>query len=1002
MRRCFIRGARTASALLAGSLRRAASTSEDPVLHSNDSFLSGSSAMYFDQLYEQWRADPQSVDESWQRVFSSQTAEDFSIPILDTPIRVVPVSHKHGGASKVGSDLQTSFEDCAKAMRMISAFEDKGHLVADVDPLNYDRTETTFRTPSHKMADSVSLELSAFGFSAEDAKREIAVFFSDMAGGVRAEPTVMTVEALHNHLQKWYCGKIAVEVSHISNPEIKRYIRSQVETFSTQSALHRAFTPAEKKALLDSIAVAVYFEDFFKRKYTTAKRFGADGIESMVLGLRTAVDTAAGLGATKVNMCMAHRGRLNVLINVIGKPFEVLLKEFTGVSADDLKPFRIQSDVKYHLGCNGARPAPNGKSTKLEMLCNPSHLEAVNPVLQGYTKANQNAYAGEEGKQQVLPIEIHGDAAFAGQGVAFESMCLSEVGEFGTGGTIHVVCNNQVGFTTNPSGSRSSAHCTALGKVFGCPIIRVNADSPEDVARVFQFAAEFRMAFHKSIVIDLVGYRRFGHNENDDPSMTQPVMYEKIKNFPDVFDRYSKTLVEEGVMTAAEVSAMASAAKKHYNDMQKSFTNVKYSDFLASGITENWKNMKYSDQFGKVTLQPTAITPETTQTVLKAMQTYPAGFKVHSKLSAVLDRRNDTIKAGEGIDWGTAEALAFGSLLMEGDSIRLTGQDVQRGTFAQRHAVLHDQVTDALYAPLSGLAKQAGQFTVLNSPLSEYGTLGYAVGYSLFDPKCLTIWEAQYGDFANGAAIVFDQFLSSGEDKWNQQQACVVSMPHGYDGKGAEHSSGRIERFLQGSNEEVTTPALSKQERLHGINWEVVYPSTPAQYFHLLRRHMKRDFRKTLVIFFSKQFLRAPNVSSIADFQGSSEFQSVIGDPVVTPAKCKRLVLCTGQLYFILLKYRDSKKITDVALVRVEELSPFPRKEVEDIIKAYGKAELVWAQEEPKNMGAWGHVEPRIAEYTNHSRPLRFVGRAINAAPSTGYHGRHDAEQEFICKSALE
>eukprot|EP00796_Vickermania_ingenoplastis_P008198 gene8198-5724_t len=1008
MRHCLSRGAQALAgraAILTGVRWAAGDLATPPAreLHFNDNFLSGTSAMYLEQLYQQWLKDPSSVDESWKAVFGNAYANDFDQPLFDFPLRVLPVKQEEPlvAASQVGANLEVSLDDCSRAMQMIYAFEEHGHLHADLDPLQYNVSEPTRRTPSRMKREMINLELESFGFSKEDAKRRIAVHFSEMAGGIRSEPHNMTIEELHGYLMEWYCGKVGYEISYVTDPVLKRYLRSQVENLRDQTILRRRFSPAEKRAMLNLVGRAVFFEDFFKRKFTTAKRFGSDGSESLIVGLRTFIHTVANHGVRKVNLCMAHRGRLNVLANVIGKPFEIILKEFVGVHKEDLEPFKIQSDVKYHLGCRGNFVTRNGNVLEMEILSNPSHLEAVNPIIQGYTKANQRMFSITEGHRNVIPIEVHGDAAFSGQGVAFETMAISEIGEFHTGGTIHVVCNNQIGFTTDPRFSRSSPHCTGLGKAFGCPIIHVNGDSPEDVARVFEFAAEFRLAFSKSIIIDLVGYRRYGHNENDDPSITQPLLYNHIKKFPDVFTRYGDELVAEGVMTEAEVAGVAKEKRDYYNNLQKNAPPVHYSQYLKESIPPKWKGMKYSDELGKVTLEPTAITQQTVNTVLNALTTLPEGFVVHPKLAAVLERRYESIRTGEGIDWGTAEALAFGSLLVEGYEVRLTGQDVQRGTFAQRHAVLRDQNSDATYAPLSALETELRQFSVLNSPLSEFGTLGYAAGYSLYNPKTLTIWEAQYGDFANGATIVFDQFLSDGEDKWNEQQACVVNMPHGYDGKGPEHSSGRIERFLQMSAEDVTTPALSKEMRLHAINWEIVYPTTPAQYFHLLRRHMKRNFRKALVIFYSKQFLRAPNVSTLKELL-SGEFQSLIDDPVVKPETCKRVVFCTGQIYFFLQKYRDTKKIHNVAIVRIEELSPFPRREVEEVLQKYSKADLVWAQEEPKNMGAWAHVEPRIEEYTQGKRPLSFAGRHISSSPSTGYAKRHEAEQNYIMQLALE
>ncbi|KAG5490235.1 hypothetical protein JKF63_00354 [Porcisia hertigi] len=989
-------GSRLSHAALATGRRHAAESVPDrQLLYENDSFLSGSSAMYMDNLYQQWKKDSSSVDASWAELFSRSDLSNYDHALLKSPICVLPTE------SNDEAVVKQSLADCGRLTRMIQAFEDRGHLMAQTDPLNYVDTDVTQRTPSRRYKEMVRLDLAYFGFSDKDVDRVVRVGFQNEKGGVyNTSSPPMTIRQLHELLTARYCGRIGFEMVHLTDGDAKRFIRSQIELDDVCSVLQRPMNKEERLRIWDTVASAVFFEDFFKRKYSTQKRFGSDGAETMIVGLRALLEKSSEFGVQAINLGMAHRGRLNVLYHVIGKPFEVILKEFVGVTGQELLPFQIQSDVKYHLGCHSELKLHSGKVMETEMLWNPSHLEAVNPFVQGYTRAMQVSL-GEKGREKVLPIEIHGDAAFSGQGVAFETMCISEVGEQDTGGTVHVVCNNQIGFTTDPKSSRSSAYCTDLGRVYNCPILHVNGDYPEEVVRVFEFAAEYRARFHKSVVIDLVCYRRFGHNENDDPSITQPLMYERVRSMSDVFRRYSDSLIAEGVLTSQESTQKAIDEKARYGSYQDSAAQVNYADYLKKSIPAKWKDMKYSDELGNVTQQSTAITQETVDKILKALQTYPQDFQIHPKLKTVLDRRDETIKTGKGIEWGTAEALALGSLLLEGHQVRVTGEDVERGTFAQRHAVLHDQKKVGTYVPLAHISDTQGRMIINNSPLSEYGMLGYAAGYSLYDPTTLVIWEAQYGDFANGAAIVFDQFLSAGESKWNQQQSCVVTLPHGYDGKGAEHSSGRLERFLQMSSEDVKTPAYSREERAHRVNWEVVYPSTPAQYFHLLRRHQKRNFRKPLIIFFSKQYLRAPNVSSLEELT-NGEFQPVIPDPFVPASQARRLVLCTGQIYHYLNKYRQAKGVTDVALVRVEELSPFPVAEVQQLLAEYSEAELMWAQEEPKNMGSWAHVEPRIEEYTNGKRELLYAGRIITAAPSTGYKSKHDREQEMICETVFQ
>ncbi|ESS69013.1 2-oxoglutarate dehydrogenase E1 component [Trypanosoma cruzi Dm28c] len=961
------------------------------LLYENDNFLSGSAAMYLDSLYQSWKEDKTSVDPSWDAIFSAGGLPSYETPLLSSAVRVLPTT------SEDAVTVQQSLTDCGRLTWMIQAFEDRGHLRASIDPLGYEFDDSISRSYSRKYKEVLRLDLASFGFTPDDYNRVVRVGFQDKVGGVlNTNSRPMTIKELHEYLTMRFCGKVGYELSHIADVDVARFLREVVETGDGgYNPLHRTLSKEERLWAWDLVASSVHFEDFFKRKYSTQKRFGADGAESLVVGLRALMDASSKQGVEKVNIAMAHRGRLNVLYHVIGKPFPVILKEFVGITGKELEPFKIQSDVKYHLGARSTMTMRNGKPMDTELLSNPSHLEAVNPVLQGYTRAAQ-ASLGKDGSSTVLPVEIHGDAAFSGQGIVFETMCISEVDDYSTGGTVHVVVNNQIGFTTDPKSSRSSAYCTDLGRVFQCPIFHVNGDSVEDVVRVFEFAADFRAKFKKSVVIDLVCYRRFGHNENDDPTITQPLIYSRISAMGDLFNKYSGELVASGVITPQQQTAKSIAEKGRYGNFQAEVPLVHYSSYLKSCIPEMWRSMKYSDQLGDVKMESTAVSREQLQPVLDALKTLPEGFVMHPKLKNVLDRRNDTLEKGEGIDWGTAEALAFGSLVLEGTHVRVMGQDVERGTFSQRHAVLHNQEGIGKYVPLANISKDQAPFIITNGPLSEYGMLGYASGYSLYDPNSLVMWEAQYGDFANGATIVFDQFISAGESKWNQQQAVIVSLPHGHDGRGAEHSSGRIERFLQAVAEDVDTPAYSPAERAHRVNMEVVYPSTPAQYFHVLRRHVRRDFRKPLILFFSKQFIRSPNESSMDDITLGT-FCPVIGDASVPPEKARRLVLCTGQLYHILNECRAKNGNTDVALVRIEELSPFPVAEMQKLLLDYGNAELMWAQEEPRNQGAYYHVEPRIEFYTGGKRELRYAGREISASPSTGYKSAHEAEERHIC-----
>lgn len=982
-----------------------AASSEVPerrLLYVHDNFLNGTSAMFLENLYHDWKKNPSSVDPSWAEIFASREFHDYEKALLDSPLYVAPSAD-----SSDPNAVKQSLGDCVRLTWMIRVFEERGHFVAQTDPLALGEDYLLHHTPANAMRANLRLDLAHFGFSAVDAERVVRVGFQDKVGGVfNTGSPAMKVRELHELLTQWYCGPIGFEMQHIVDAAEQSFIRSHIQLNDEANSLRRSFSAEEKRHIWEVVASAVHFEDFFKRKFATQKRFGCDGAETLVLGLRTLLESSSQLGVERINLGMAHRGRLNVLYHIIGKPFEVILKEFTGITGAELAPYRIQSDVKYHLGARSQLPLSKGRVIQTEMLCNPSHLEAVNPFVQGYTRAAQSDYAGDAGRSRVMPIEIHGDAAFAGQGVAFESMCISEMESCGTGGTIHVVCNNQIGFTTDSIDSRSAFHCSSLGRVFKCPVLHVNGDSPEDVVRAFSFAAEFRAHFHKSVVIDLVCYRRYGHNENDDPSITQPRMYERIRSLPDVYTRYSTKLVAEGVLTAKDVTAKAVEEKARYGSYQNSAKDVHYASYLRESIPPHWRDMVYSDRLGEVTMQPTHITEETVRTVRLALRTVPADFELHERVAHCLANRVQCMKDGRGIDWGTAECLAFGSLLMDGAHVAVLGKNADCGTFEQRHAVLTDQnvglgLQYRKYTPLAHLSDNQGRFTVVNGPVNEYGMLGYSVGYSLYHPNQFVMWEASYGDYANAAAIVFDQFLSSGESKWNQQQSCVVVLPHGFEGEGSDRSSARMERFLQMSSEDAHTPAYSREERAHRVNWEVVYPSTPAQYFHVLRRHMKRNFRKALILFVSKAHMHNTELSTMQELLEGSEFQPVMVDSQVTARAARRLVLCTGQIYHELARVRAERAIGDVALVRLEELSPFPVREVQALLAEYAQAELMWAQEEPRNMGAFAHVEERIAVYTDGERPLAYAGRAISASPATGHAMQHAKEMENITETVF-
>ncbi|CCW65670.1 unnamed protein product [Phytomonas sp. EM1] len=1060
MRRLTCQGPLLRRGLLAATRRHQASgAAERRLLYENDSFLSGSSAIYIEQLYHDWKKDPTSVDPSWREIFTSQGLHDYEQPLLPHPIRILPPEGATAG------EIKQSLEDCDKLTRMIRSFIENGHLAAKTNPLEDDEELVdsgmgASGTKSHALNEAFDFSLAHFGFSPAEAEKVVKVGFLDEVGGVfRTDSAPMTIRGLYELLKRRYCGKIGVECSHVNQEDEMRFIRTDIELGGGDSLLNHEFTKDDKRFIWDLVASSVFFEDFFTRKYSTHKRFGCDGAESLVVGLRAILETSASYGVEKINLGMAHRGRLNVLHNIIGKPFEVILKEFLGLSRGELAPFAMQADVKYHLGCRAALPLRGGRRIETEMLFNPSHLEAVNPVLQGFTAAEQLT----RGAAAVLPIEIHGDASFAGQGVVYEAMGLAATPKLGTHGTIHVVCNNQIGFTTDPTASRSSVYCTDLARVLGCPVLHVNGDAPEAVYRAGVFAATYRARFRRSVVVDLVCYRRFGHNENDDPRITQPRMYARIQAMPNLFRKYSDALIAERVIASGEFLTKAMEMKARYGGAAEAANGVAYARYLRESIPPKWRAMKHSDEPGNVVQGRTAITPEVVEATRRAWERLPAGFVIHPRLRGELARRRRSfslVSPSTGLKWADAEALAFAGLLWEGHDVRVIGRDVERGVFAHRHAVLHDyekigtftplqhlQPVDELASPTNtggdgqpaGATRTLGRFMISNTPFNEYGGLGYAAGFALEDPNRLVLWEVPYGDLASGAAIVFDQFLSAGEAKWNQPQSCIVALPHGYDGEGPEHSSGRLERFLQMSSEDperiapsVTEAAtgnyFSRAGRSHRVNWEIAFPTTPAQYFHLLRRQCKRNYRKPLILFFSKRFLDAPNVSSLAEVLKGG-FEPLLKDPTAAARGTRRVVFCTGQIYHLLQAHRAAKDgaraggltasesaktggnqsessrespLHDIALIRLEELSPFPAAEVAGVLREYPDAELVWAQEEPRNMGAWAYVEPFFDAITQGKRPLRYVGRPIAASPATAGKQKHESMQRHICESVFE
>ncbi|DAZ93464.1 TPA: hypothetical protein N0F65_006523 [Lagenidium giganteum] len=996
--------------------------------HPSETFLTGTNNAYVDQMYANWQANPQSVHKSWDVYFrgieSGAVPGEAFIPPPTIQAGVTPVQSVRAAAG-VSSD----HNDALGLSYLIRAYQVRGHEVANLDPLGL-----------QQRPELPELDIQMYGFTPADLDRVITIpknFSSGVSGFLEelADGQNMTLGQIVERLKETYCNSIGVQYMHILDREKCNWVRTKMES------LVKVEEPKDKQLhILERLAFSVVFERFLGNKYNTTKRFGLDGAESLIPGLKYLVDRATELSMEHVVIGMPHRGRLNVLSNVIRKPIQQIFKEFQGthfdveswksVDADSADAdWSNSGDVKYHLGTSYDRMYPDGRHVHLSLVANPSHLEAVDPVVVGKVKAKQ-FYLGndDDAERKVMPLLLHGDAAFSGQGIVYETMHLSGLENYDTGGTVHVVVNNQIGFTTDPANSRSSQYCSDIGKAMDVPILHVNADDPEAVVKVFEFAAEWRQKWRSDVIINLTGYRRFGHNEIDNPFFTQPLMYKKISSMPSVLDIYTDKLVAEGVATKEECDAVTNKVWNFFQstfEESKNWEDAKKSDWLAN----RWESFKSPNQRSRI--RQTGVGKDVLQHVGAKLCDIPSGFALNRQLERIISAKKATIDSGEGIDWGTAEALAWGTLLLEGNHVRISGQDVERGTFSHRHAVLHDQETNDEFVPLNHLAKKTSpsaplhynasdnvtelqaEFVATNSSLSEFGVMGFELGYSLENPNALVMWEAQFGDFANGAQIMIDQFLSSGEDKWMRQSGLVLLLPHGYEGQGAEHSSCRVERFLQMTDDDPdVVPIMDEENRMQiqHTNWQVVYCSTPAQYFHVLRRQMHRDFRKPLISVQPKSLLRLRQAASkMDDMAEGTKFHRVLPEAMpeklVRDDEVKRLVLCSGKVYYDMLQEREDRDVKDVALVRVEQIAPFPFDKVAEVAAQYKNAEIVWAQEEPQNMGFWTYVAPRIEtalnKINNDSRRPSYVGRSAAAAPATGYSAVHQIEQSRLVNKAL-
>lgn len=911
-----------------------------------------------------------------------------------------------------------------------------GHTAAELDPLGifnkdaFPQRPSNIRPPEGLGEGGFPIELTpAFhGFdNVKDLDRQLN-FRGVHAGGnkgyleeLAGMPGKVTLRMILDQLRKTYCGTLAIEYMHIGDPAKCNWLRERIE-----QPRWLQYDKEKKLHIFERLCFADTFETFLAFKFNTTKRFGLDGGEAIVPALKAAIDRASEMGAHSFIIGMPHRGRLNILANVMRKPMQMIFSEFLGLhySVEDHtksnENWGIAGDVKYHLGSSMDRTYPDGRKIHLSLVANPSHLECVNPVVLGKARAKQY-YCGNnpEDTKNVVPILLHGDAAFAGQGVVYETMQMCDVPDFNVGGTIHVIVNNQIGFTTNPIHSRSTPYCSDLGKAFNAPIFHCNGDDPLAVSAALETAIEWRHEWGGDVIIDMICYRRNGHNELDQPMFTQPKLYKKIKDHPSTLQIYEKQLIESGDATKEELDEIKKQTLQMYEaDLEASKTySPKQSDWLSS----KWSGFKSPKQLSRI--RSTGVDIETLRRIGIAAGTVPENFKLHRQMKKIFEQRAKMAERGTGIDWGTAEAMAFGTLLMEGNHVRLTGQDVQRGTFSHRHAVVKDQDTEEEFTPLNGIAKtvdessprevlcrpdtQAG-FTCRNSILSEFGVLGFESGYSLENPNSLVLWEAQFGDFSNGAQTIIDQFISSGEDKWLRQSGITLLLPHGYDGQGAEHSSCRLERFLQMVDEDPHyVPKMARDERtqIQKCNWQVVNCTTPANYFHALRRQIHRDFRKPLIVVSPKNLLRLKHcVSTIEDMGPGSMFKRVYGetDPAISgnAGEVKTLVFCTGQIYYELLAEREKRGNNNVAIVRLEQIAPFAFDKVSEECKKYSGAEVVWAQQEPKNMGAYTYISPRVEtasrEMNGIEKRPRYVGRPVSGAPATGMGKVHQKEYENI------
>jgi len=960
------------------------SSSDNNITFKKTSFLSGINSEFINQLYSDFLTDPSSLPQGWQKFFEGLSEdeklilEDLNGPSWSPEKKIKKINISLESKDKTKEDdpflnlssIKEASKDSVRAIMLIRAYRIRGHLIANLDPLSIQKKD-----------EHPELKPETYGFTPKDYRRKI---FLDGVLGLQYADLNQILEIL----RRTYCSTIGYEFMHMGDPDEKAWIRDRIEGPEKDIT----FTENGKKAILKKIIQAEGFEKYLHIKFVGTKRFGLDGGESLIPALEQIIKRGGNLGAKEIKIGMPHRGRLNVLANVMGKPFRAIFSEFFGKSVRASKDF--EGDVKYHLGASSNREF-DGNSVHISLTDNPSHLEAVNPVVLGQVRAKQFFHKDKE-RKKVIPVLMHGDAAFAGQGIVAECFAMSGLPGHNIGGTIHIIVNNQIGFTTAPRFARSSPYPSDVAKIAQAPIFHVNGDDPEAVVHCAKIATEYRQKFNRDVVIDMVCYRRFGHNEGDEPSFTQPIMYKKIKSHPTTLSLYGKRLSSEG-LTSTEKLQKDQTDFKNY--LEKEFDTSKNYKSELKWFDGAWSRFKPG--LGKDKRGESGVSKEKLRKIGKKIFTLPSNFTAHKTLKKVFELRNQMLLSDK-LDWSSAESLAIGTLLTEGFSVRLSGQDSGRGTFSQRHAILRNQDNHDRYIPANNIQKDQMKFEVIDSLLSELAVLGFEFGYSLSEPETLVLWEAQFGDFANGGQVIIDQFITSSESKWGRASGLVMLLPHGYEGQGPEHSSARLERFLQ---------------LCAGENIQVVNCTTPSNYFHVLRRQMHREFRKPLILMTPKSLLRHKMcISSISEFTSKSSFHRVLEDDAYTKGSklislkkeknIKKVVMCSGKIYYDLIEAREKLKNDKVVFVRIEQLYPFPAKTLANILKKYLSAQFIWCQEEPKNMGAWNTVRnyiERTLEIINFKDiNVKYVGRKASSTTATGNANKHLAQQKEILEKILK